>query len=274
MDVAVGAFTCRPCRGIIPAGSAQTITVSTVPGKQSRTHETIGVRVLQSGPELERYGTPVEVSAYPAMPSIAADLTSSADIETIFEEQRVVYRLDQLAKGVCAYCKEERVFSFGTTLVGHRSEERFRIANSSPLPCTVVALLEEATATGASGNISGGNAARGNASATRSGCKLATGSGGSGGNAAVGGVGRMEGFDLSLAGSGAALAQTRTTTVKMVLPPYESRFLPSASPRAHCAASKASLWPQWRASPPQAITGRSPGSSCALVCAARAPYLM
>ncbi|XP_010701203.1 hypothetical protein LPMP_301780 [Leishmania panamensis] len=225
MDVAIGAFTCRPCRGIIPAGSAQTITVSTVPGKQSRTHETIGVRVLQSGPELERYGTPVEVSAYPAMPSIAADLTSSADIETIFEEQRVVYRLDQLAKGVCAYCKEERVFSFGTTLVGHRSEERFRIANSSPLPCTVVALLEEATATGSSGNISGGNAARGNASATRSGCKLATGSGGSGGNAAVGGVGRMEGFDLSLAGSGAALAQTRTTTVKMVLPPYESRFL-------------------------------------------------
>ncbi|CAG9578414.1 conserved hypothetical protein [Leishmania major strain Friedlin] len=225
MDIIVGAFKCCPCRGIIPVGSAQIITVSTVPRKQSRTQETIGVRVVQSGPELEHYGTPVEVSAYPALPSIAADLTSSADVETIFEEQRVVYRLDQLAKGVCAYSKEERVFSFGTTLVGRRSEERFRIANSSPLPCTVVAHLEGASVTGASGNSGGGNAARGNASAASSGNKLVTGGGGGGASAAAGGAGKMEGFDLSLDGSGASPAQTRMMTVKMVLPPYESRFL-------------------------------------------------
>ncbi|CBZ28858.1 conserved hypothetical protein [Leishmania mexicana MHOM/GT/2001/U1103] len=222
MDVIVGAFKCCPCRGIIPVGSAQIITVSTVPRKQSRTHETIGVRVVQSGPELEHYGTAVEVSAYPALPSIAADLTSSIDVETIFEEQRVVYRLDQLAKGVCAYSKEERVFSFGTTLVGRRSEERFRIANSSPLPCTVVAHLEGASVTGASGNSGGGNTARGNASAASSGNKLVTGGGAS---AAAGGAGKMEGFDLSVDGSGASPAQTRMATVKMVLPPYESRFL-------------------------------------------------
>ncbi|CAC9513840.1 conserved hypothetical protein [Leishmania infantum JPCM5] len=226
MDVIVGAFKCCPCRGIIPVGGAQIITVSTVPRKQSRTRETIGVRVVQSGPELERYGTPVEVSAYPALPSIAADLTSSADVETIFEEQRVVYRLDQLAKGVCAYSKEERVFSFGTTLVGQRSEERFRIANSSPLPCTIVAHLEGASVTGTSGNSGSGNAARGNASAASSGNKPVTGGGGGGGaSAAAGGAGKVEGFDLSLDGSGASPAQTRMTTVKMVLPPYESRFL-------------------------------------------------
>ncbi|GET90783.1 hypothetical protein, conserved [Leishmania tarentolae] len=225
MDVMVGSFKCCPCQGIIPIGGAQIITVSTVPQRQCRAHETIGVRVAQSGPELERYGTPIEVSAYPAVPSIAADLTSSADIETIFEEQRVVYRLDQLAKGLCAYSKEERVFSFGTTLVGKRSEERFRIANSSPLPCTVVAHLEGISVTGASGNNGGGSATRGSASAASGGNKPAAGSGGSGANAAACGMGKVEGFDLSLDGSVGSPAQTRMTTVTMDLPPYESRFL-------------------------------------------------
>ncbi|KAG5473165.1 hypothetical protein CUR178_03084 [Leishmania enriettii] len=226
LDVSVGAFTCRPCRGVIPVGSAQTITVSTVPGKQNRSHETIGVRVEQSGPELELYGTPVEVSAYPAVPSIAADLTSSADVETIFEEQRVVYRLDQLAKSVRAYSKEERIFSFGTSLVGQRSEERFRIANSSPLPCTVVAYLEGASMTGGGGSSGHVNTARFPASGTSSGCKPATGGGVSGGSTgAAGGAGRTEAFDLCLDGGGAAAGQPRTTVVKMTLPPYESRFL-------------------------------------------------
>ncbi|KAG5472399.1 hypothetical protein LSCM1_03798 [Leishmania martiniquensis] len=227
LDISIGAFTCCPCRGVIPVGGAQTITVSTIPAKQHRSHETIGVRVEQSGPELERYGTPVEVSAYPAVPSIAADLTSSADVETIFEEQRVVYRLDQLAKSVRAYSKEERIFSFGTTLVGQRTEERFRIANSSPLPCTVVAYLEGSSVTGVSATGGGASASRGNASSTSSASKPTTGGGvGGGGAGAAGGTaGRAEAFDLCLDCSGGTAGQTRATLVKMALPPYESRFL-------------------------------------------------
>ncbi|KAG5498680.1 hypothetical protein JKF63_02967 [Porcisia hertigi] len=220
LEVVVGAFRCRPCLGNIPVGGVQTITVSTVPGKQNRSHETIGVRVLQSGPELERYGTPVEVSAYPALPSIASDLTSSADIETIFEEQRVVYRLDQLAKGVRAYSKEERLFSFGTVLAGQRCEERFRIANNSPLPCTIVAHLEGVFASGLSGSSS---SSTGNAGGASGGHKFAAGGGA--GNSASGGAGKLEGFDLSPDVSGASSSQARAVTVKMLLPPYESRFL-------------------------------------------------
>ncbi|KPA83213.1 hypothetical protein ABB37_02897 [Leptomonas pyrrhocoris] len=218
-DIAVGAFTCRPGQGVVPVGGTQLITVSTVPSQQNRIHETIGVRVAQSGPELERYGTPVEVSAYPAAPSIAANLTSSADVETIFEEQRVVYRLEQLPKGARAYSKEERVFSFGTVLVGQRCEERFRIANSSPLSCSVTVQLDGIAALGNSG----GGGVPGTATGSRS-VGVSSNSGGGGANA--GDAGRPDGFDLSVEGkSGASPAQSKGSAVRFSLPPFESRFV-------------------------------------------------
>lgn len=223
-DFAVGAFTCRPAQGTVPIGGTQVITVSTVPSKQNRTHETVGVRVAQSGPELERYGTPVEISAYPAAPSIAADLASSTDVDTIFEEQRVVYRLDQLPKGARAYSTEERVFSFGTTLLGQRCEERFRIANSSPLTCAVAVQLESVTGSGSNSNNnnstsnSAGGGGPGSGNGRRS---VVVGNGGGGGDAA-----RPEGFDIAVEGKGGvAAAQGKTSAVTFTLPPFESRFV-------------------------------------------------
>jgi hydrocephalus-inducing protein len=231
-DFVVGAFTCRPGQGVVPVGGTQVITVSTVPSQQNRTHETVGVRVVQSSPELERYGTPVEISAYPAAPSIASDLTSSADVETIFEEQRVVYRLDQLPKGMRAYSKEERVFSFGTVLVGQRCEERFRIANSSPLTCSVAVQLEGIAGFG--GN-SGGGGASGTGNGRRSVVGGGNASGGGGGGGAGGEAAKPEAFDLSIDGKGATTASTRTGAIQFTLPPFESRFLTVAfTPTSLC----------------------------------------
>ncbi|KPI86156.1 hypothetical protein ABL78_4778 [Leptomonas seymouri] len=217
-EFVIGAFTCRPSQGVVPVGGTQVITVSTVPSQQNRTHETIGVRVAQCGPELERYGTSVEVSAHPAAPSIAANLTSNADVETIFEEQRVVYRLDQLPKGVRAYSTEERIFSFGTVLVGQRCEERFRIANSSPLTCSVVVQLE--------GSNAAGNGGGGGAYMADGGLRAAAGNTGGGGGGNAGDAARPDGFDLAVEGKGAAfLTQSKASAVKFTLLPFESRFV-------------------------------------------------
>eukprot|EP00796_Vickermania_ingenoplastis_P005935 gene5935-4245_t len=144
-DFRIGCFSIAPARGTVQVGEIQTLTVMTCPQPDSRTKEILGVFVEQSGPELEAHGLPIELSAQPATPGIAADLTSSSDVETIFEEQQVLFRLDQFDKGAKAFGREDKAFSFGTVLVGHESEERFRIANSSPLPCNVMVQLQSTT---------------------------------------------------------------------------------------------------------------------------------
>lgn len=141
-DFRIGCFTVSPARGTVQVGEVQTLTVYTSPQPESRTKETLGVFVEKSGPELEAHGLPIELSAQPATPGITADLSSPSDVETIFEEQQVLFRLDQFGKSAKAFGREDKAFSFGTVLVGHESEERFRIANSSPLPCHVMVQLQ------------------------------------------------------------------------------------------------------------------------------------
>lgn len=201
LDFLLGIYTCKPCTGTIPVGGSQVITVSTTPAKNCRTQETLGIYVPQSGPDLETLGMPVQISAFPAVPSIASDLTSSTDIETIFEEQRVVYRLDQRDKSMRAYSREEKLFTFGNSLVGHRTEERFRIANSSPLPCSIVAQLECLSSSGVSG------------SAAVNGRRQA------------GSQPKPDGFDIGTTGDGAINSPGNSGAIKLLLPPFESRFI-------------------------------------------------
>lgn len=141
-DFHIGCFTVSPSHGVVQVGEVMTLIVVTVPSMESRTKEVLGVFVELSGPELEAKGLPIELSAHPATPGIAADLTSQSDVETIFEEQQVLPRLHHVDKTLKAYGKEAKTFSYGTVLVGHESVERFRIANTSPLPCNVMVQLQ------------------------------------------------------------------------------------------------------------------------------------
>lgn len=144
----IGCFTVVPCRGVVEVGEVLSLTVATCPQVGSRVKEVLGVFVEQSDPETEARGTPITLTAQPATPGIAADLSVPSDVDIIFEEQQVLFRLDQLDKSAKGFSREDRAFSFGTILVGHEVEERFRIANTSPLPCHVMVQLQSTTSCG------------------------------------------------------------------------------------------------------------------------------
>lgn len=152
-DFHIGCFTVSPSHGTVQVGEVMTLTVVTVPQVDSRIKEILGVFVEQSGPELESKGLPIELSAHPATPGIAADLSAASDVETIFEEQQVLPRLHHMDKTLKAFGKEDKTFTYGSVLVGHESVERFRIANTSPLPCNVMVQLQSANGLSSKSNV-------------------------------------------------------------------------------------------------------------------------
>lgn len=133
----LGAFSVTPSSGSVAVGECLVFQVSTVQTATTRNKETLGIYVDHCDREHEAKGVPFELVASPTTPGIVADLTSQVDVDTIFEEQQVVTNLSEHNKSLRAYAKEGRVFSFGTVLLGSRVDERFRIANSSPLTCSV-----------------------------------------------------------------------------------------------------------------------------------------
>ncbi|ORC90895.1 Hydin [Trypanosoma theileri] len=133
----LGAFTVTPSCGVIAVGDNLVFQVFTIQTEKTSHRETLGIYVDHCEPDLDVKGLPFELVASPTTPGIVADLSSTVDIETVFEEQQVVTSLAQCHRSMRVYVRETRVFSFGATLVGSRVEERFRIANSSPIACTV-----------------------------------------------------------------------------------------------------------------------------------------
>ncbi|PBJ80797.1 hypothetical protein BCY84_00999 [Trypanosoma cruzi cruzi] len=133
----LGVFTVSPSSGTVAVGETFSFQVLTVQKTRSNNRETLGIYVDHCDPETEAKGIPFELVASTTTPGIVSDLSSLVDVETIFEEQQVVSSYSQRNKTLRAYARDTRTFYFGTTLVGSRVEERFRIANSSPLMCTV-----------------------------------------------------------------------------------------------------------------------------------------
>ncbi|RNF21339.1 hydin-like protein [Trypanosoma conorhini] len=133
----LGAFTVSPSTGSVAVGDSFLFQVVTVQGTGSSHKETLGIYVDHCDPETEAKGIPFELVASITTPGIVADLSSLVDVETIFEEQQVVTSHSQRNKASRVYSRDSRTFYFGSTLVGSRVEERFRIANCSPLTCTV-----------------------------------------------------------------------------------------------------------------------------------------
>uniref|UniRef100_A0A0A9YB47 Hydrocephalus-inducing n=1 Tax=Lygus hesperus TaxID=30085 RepID=A0A0A9YB47_LYGHE len=188
-----------------------TLTVVTVPSETSKTHETVGIYVEDNDPAVQERGLLVDLTARPATPGITCDLSVHGDIATIFEEQQVVVRLDQYDKTLRAFAKDDRTFTFGTVLVKHRVEERFRIANSSPLPCTVHVQIQPASlGSSASFALAMSSATINNSSNNYS---------SNGNSSAVKNTPKPEGYDLGNTPSGTLY------TTQLTLPPFESRFV-------------------------------------------------
>ncbi|ESL05890.1 hypothetical protein TRSC58_06445 [Trypanosoma rangeli SC58] len=133
----LGAFTVSPTTGSVAVEESFLFQVSILQSTGSSHKETLGIYIDHCDSETEAKGIPFELVASTTTPGIVADLSSLVDVETIFEEQHVVTRYSQRNKTLRAYSRETRTFHFGSVLVGSRVQERFRIANSSPLTCTV-----------------------------------------------------------------------------------------------------------------------------------------
>ncbi|KAG8344280.1 Hydin [Trypanosoma vivax] len=142
----LGVFTVSPSTGTVPVGECCVFNVSTLLQERGDQREVLGIHVNHCEPEIDKKGVPFELVAIPTTPGIVADLTTSLGVDTVFEEQQIVSSLSSFNSPMRVFAREECVFSFGKSLVGGRVDERFRIANSCSLTCTVkLRLLPKAT---------------------------------------------------------------------------------------------------------------------------------
>lgn len=133
----LGSFNISPNVGVVGVGDSCTFNVTSVLSNLQDQREVLGIHVDHCDPEIEKTGTAFHIVASPTTPGIVGNLSSSLDVETVFEEQQIVTSLSCFNGPVRAFAKEECLFSFGQSLLGSRVEERFRIANLCTLTCTV-----------------------------------------------------------------------------------------------------------------------------------------
>jgi hydrocephalus-inducing protein len=135
-ELVLGAFTVTPSVGTIPIGGSTSVTVSIQPEGNVNFHEVLGIHIDDRDPSTNKDGIPFDLEAESCVPGIIADL-DQPESDSVFEEQQIVARLDGFKKQGSAFSRDERVFSFGTSLSGRRLTERFRITNPVKVPCTV-----------------------------------------------------------------------------------------------------------------------------------------
>ncbi|XP_070194710.1 hydrocephalus-inducing protein homolog isoform X4 [Littorina saxatilis] len=145
----LGMFTIFPAVSMIPPNSQQTITVDCVAEAQGRVDEEMSIDITEREPKSYPGGIPYKLIAEACIPSINID-----DIGCVFEEHRICknlsvwqHTMDDESGGV--YGEEEKKFLFNNVIVGRKAKARFKISNTTKVPCDVVFQLKPVTLKGA-----------------------------------------------------------------------------------------------------------------------------
>ncbi|XP_074644164.1 hydrocephalus-inducing protein homolog [Tubulanus polymorphus] len=134
----LGMFTIFPAFGSIQPNQSQTITVDCVAETPGKCEEEIVIDISDRDPKDHKDGIPYKLFAEACLPSI-----NIGDVGSIFEEHRVCKNLSiwqhshQIESGG-VYGEDENRFVFNNVIVGCKAKARFKIANSSKVPCDVV----------------------------------------------------------------------------------------------------------------------------------------
>ena len=134
----IGAYTINPAHTIVQPGQSQQVTIECHPDNVGCYEEKLVVDVTDKNPN----GVDMQYSLLceSCVPSIERSIAS------ICEEHRICKSLKSLSagslllrgSGAGIFFEAERIFRFNTIVVGRHMEARFRVQNTSKVPCDVL----------------------------------------------------------------------------------------------------------------------------------------
>ena len=133
--LALGRFSVSPMNGSVPAGGTATITVKFAASSEARPeNEVVVIDVSDRDTSSEPDGMMYELIAESCIPGI-----ETTDFVNIFEEQTVNRTVVLAAAGLPSniFAEDEKLFTFGSHMVGQDVSERFKLTNPFKVPCTV-----------------------------------------------------------------------------------------------------------------------------------------
>ncbi|KAI3370851.1 hypothetical protein L3Q82_007368 [Scortum barcoo] len=134
--LSMGVFSVSPCTGSLQPGSQQVVTVDCAAEQLGNWNQGLLIDISDRDPTDHPNGIPYRLLAEVCEPGIALDTAS------IFEEHHLCHNSSQLsseqffnAEGI--YIREENKFFFNKILVGKTAQARFKLTNSSKVPCVL-----------------------------------------------------------------------------------------------------------------------------------------
>ncbi|CAI5655386.1 unnamed protein product [Oreochromis niloticus] len=141
--LSVGMFSVSPCIGSLQPGSQQLVTVDCAAEQLGRWSQGLHIDIIGRDPSDHPDGIPYTLLAEVCKPGIVLDMAS------IFEEHHLCCSTSQLsseqfcsAEGI--FVLDENKFIFNKILVGQTSRARFKLTNSSKVPCMLSLAIRSA----------------------------------------------------------------------------------------------------------------------------------
>ena len=134
----LGQFVFEPASCVIQPGQTQPVKVVFNAQKRAQYTETVGIHITERDENDSPQGIPYEVAGESCIPGINAE-----DVGAIFEEHRVMPKIDPFHPVPGTYAVHEKVFDFGSVIAtlgeGDATETRasFKISNPVKVPCSV-----------------------------------------------------------------------------------------------------------------------------------------
>ena len=135
-SIQLGRFTITPASGTVPTMGTATLVVKFAAGDGDEVcKETLVVDVADRDVGLEPDGVFYELSAESCIPGI-----DTKDFVNIFEEQAVhrTMTLAELGLPTNIFAEDEKLFCFGSHMVGRDVSERYKLSNPCKVPCKVL----------------------------------------------------------------------------------------------------------------------------------------
>ena len=134
-ELKLGRFTVVPQNGTIPSKGTATLTVKFAASRRrAPSREILIIDVADRDVNKEPEGVLYELQAESCIPGI-----ETTDFVQIFEEQTVNRTVVLAAAGLPSnvFAEDEKLFTFGSHMVGQEVSERFKLTNPFKVPCTV-----------------------------------------------------------------------------------------------------------------------------------------
>ena len=140
----VGQFTVKPFKGTIAPGESETFEVIFAAENDRSYAEILGINVADRDPADSPGGMPYEIMGDSCVPGV-----NCTDVNSIFEEHRIVQALDPFNPMERVYAMREKAFSFGPTIAvtnkadsGEGDDQgglvaNLKISNTQKVNCTV-----------------------------------------------------------------------------------------------------------------------------------------